>query len=334
MKHSNDFLIGGVVLAVIVAMIAGILWTERVDIGRRERTVIARFRDVGNIEVGDPAVIRGVRGGQIEAIELAPNGWVNVRMSIDRDVRLPLDPVVLLSEASLFGEWEATITERGSIPHDPAIQHEIADASGERGVLPGSSLPGIAKLTTVAGQIAGDFASVADRVQLAFNDSAARELRASFRNVADLSAILANTVRAHATDLDTLSRELRTTIVSLNRTAAMAERIAQRVDTASSGGQLHQIVDDAAHAATDLRSSSAQINQIADRLTQSQGRLDVLLATGDSVLVKLNGSQGSLGRMLTDPHVYQDSDSLLVELRTLIADIHSNPKKYFSFHVF
>lgn len=334
MKRTNDFLVGAVVLVVGVALVGAILWVQQTDVGQREQHVVARFRDIGNARVGNAAVIRGVRGGHIDALELAPNGWVHVRMSIDRDVRLPQDPVVLLNESSLFGEWQATIAERSSLPHDETVRLQVAEASGAGDVLPGATLPGIGKLTAVAGQIAGDVASVAGRVEVAFDDQAARELRGSIRNVSEFSTILSRTVRAHASDLDSLSNQLRSAILSLNRTAASAQRFSERLDSSASGGEIKKLVEDAAHAAAELREASTQIRDLSQQLAKSQGRLDTFLANGDSVMKKINAGQGSLGLLVNDPSIYRRSDSLLAELRGLVADIKANPKKYVNVHVF
>ena len=85
---------------------------SQADIGDRRTRVLARFRDVGNAQVGNPVVLRGVRAGQVESMELAPGGWVTVGLSIERSLTLPTDAVVLLGEASLFGEWQASMLER------------------------------------------------------------------------------------------------------------------------------------------------------------------------------------------------------------------------------
>jgi phospholipid/cholesterol/gamma-HCH transport system substrate-binding protein len=334
MRRTNDFLVGAVVLAVTAALIVAILWIQQADVGQRQQHVVARFRDVGNARVGNAAVIRGVRGGHIDALELAPSGWVHVRMLIDRDVRLPHDPVVLLNESSLFGDWQATIAERSSLPHDETVRAQIADASGQGDVLPGATLPGIGKLTAVAGQIAGDVANVAGRVEVAFDEQAARELRGSIRNVSDLSTVLSRTVRAHASDLDSLSNQLRTAIISLNRTSSSAQSFAERLDSSASSGEIKRLVEDAAHAANELRQTTVQIHDLSARLAVSQGRLDSFLANGDSVMKKINTGQGSLGLMVNDPSIYRRSDSLLAELRGLVADLKANPKKYVNVHVF
>jgi phospholipid/cholesterol/gamma-HCH transport system substrate-binding protein len=334
MRRTNDYLVGMIVLLVILTLTGATLWVKQTDIGERRSKVVARFRDVGNARVGNAVVIRGVRAGTIEAIELARGGWVHVRMNLDRSMQLPGTPVVLLNESSLFGEWQATITQRSALPHDETVQAQIAESSGGDDVLPGATLPDIAKLTAVAGQIAGDVANVAGRVEIAFDERAARELRSSIRNFADLSTTLSQTVRSHAGDLDTLSRGMQSAVSSLNRTALSAAQIAARVDSSSTTGEIRQIVDDMSHAAAELRRGSAQIRMMSEQLSKTQGRLDSFLTNGDAVLVKLNSGQGSLGLLLNDPSLYRNSDSLLTQLRGLVTEVRTNPKKFVSVRIF
>jgi phospholipid/cholesterol/gamma-HCH transport system substrate-binding protein len=334
MRRTNDYLVGMVVLLVILTLTGATLWVKQTDLGERRSKVVARFRVVGNARVGNAVVIRGVRAGTIEAIELARGGWVHVRMNLDRSMQLPGTPVVLLNESSLFGEWQATITQRSALPHDETVQAQIAESSGGDDVLPGATLPDIAKLTAVAGQIAGDVANVAGRVEIAFDERAARELRSSIRNFADLSTTLSQTVRSHAGDLDTLSRGMQSAVSSLNRTALSAAQIAARVDSSSTTGEIRQIVDDMSHAAAELRRGSAQIRMMSEQLSKTQGRLDSFLTNGDAVLVKLNSGQGSLGLLLNDPSLYRNSDSLLTQLRGLVTEVRTNPKKFVSVRIF
>jgi len=334
MKRINDALVGLVTVAVVVALVVAVTWVRQADIGRHQRTVVARFRDVGNARVGNAVVIRGVVGGRIEGIELGETGWVDVRMKLDPTVRLPRDPVVLLNESSLFGEWQATIVEREALPADDVVQREIAAATVPGDRLPGASLPGIGKLTAVAGQIAGDVATVAGRVEVAFDDSAARELRGSFRNVAELSSTLAKVVRSHASDLDTLSRQLSGVIGSLDRATRTVEVTAQRVDSATTSPEMRNIVTDLSVGAVELRRTATQVRTLSDRFAASQGHLDVLLANGDSILVKINAGRGSLGLLVNDPTMYYRTDSLVAQLRALAADIQANPKKYVSVRIF
>jgi phospholipid/cholesterol/gamma-HCH transport system substrate-binding protein len=37
---------------------------------------------------------------------------------------------------------------------------------------------------------------------------------------------------------------------------------------------------------------------------------------------------------VNDPRLYSNSDSLMVELRALVADIRANPRRYFNLRIF
>ena len=125
---------------------------------------MVRSRDVGGVALGNPVVIRGVRSGQVESIALGERGWVVLTLGIDRDVTLPSDPVVLLAASSLFGEWQATITDATGLPADRELRAAISESRTSGDTLAGAVLPDIAQLTTVAGRIAGDVGGKAERV--------------------------------------------------------------------------------------------------------------------------------------------------------------------------
>ena len=335
MKRTNDFVVGLTILVGAAIIIGATLWVKQADLGNRQERVSARFRDVGNVRVGAAVVLRGVRAGRVEAIELARDGWVEVRMALDPDVRLPRDPVVLLNESSLFGEWQATITEESAIPRDEAVARQLADAKrGAGDMIPGATLPDIAQLTAVAGRIAGDVATVAGRVEVAFDDAAARELRSSIRNFASMSSTLAQTVRAQSRNLDALSGDMRLGMQRLASAAESVERVAERVDSSTATGQLKQIVTNVGDAAAQLRAASEEIRLMSRELTRSQGRLDSFLTRSDSVMNKINSGQGSLGLLVNDPALYHNSDSLVTQLRKLTADFQANPKRYVNLSIF
>ncbi|HEX6049206.1 MAG TPA: MlaD family protein [Gemmatimonadaceae bacterium] len=335
MKRNNDFIVGLTVLFGVVAIIAATLWVKQADLRDRNERVTARFRDVGNVRVGAAVVLRGVRAGRVESIELARDGWVQVAMALDPEVQLPRDPVVLLNESSLFGEWQATITEEAAIPRDEVVARQLAEArQAGGGALPGATLPDIAQLTAVAGRIAGDVASVAGRFEVAFDDQAARELRSSIQNFATLSAALSRTVRQQSTNLDALSADMRRGMRRLADAAESVQQVAERVDSSTATGQVRHIVDDVATAAATLKEMSEEMRAMSRQLTRSQGRLDSVLQTTDSVMMKINSGQGSVGLLMNDPTLYRQSDSLVVELRALVADFRANPKKYVNLSIF
>ncbi len=334
MKRANDFAVGLTILGAIVVITAGIVWMKQADIGQQKSHFVARFRDVGSARPGTPVVIRGVRSGRVEAMELATGGWVEVRMSLDPSVSLPARPVVLLNESSLFGEWQATVLGRDGVPRDEEVVRQLNEADQGDAILPGATLPDIAKLTAVAGRIAGDVASVAERFEVAFDDRAAAELRTSIRNVSDLSAALARTVRDQSRQLDSVSGDVRVGVKSLVRAAELLHSVAGRVDSSTSRGEVAKVVTDAGEAARQLRLVSTTLLSISEQLGRSQQGLQSVLAKSDSVATKINSGRGSLGRMVNDSSLYLHTDSLLIEFRAFLADLQRNPKRYVQVRIF
>lgn len=333
-KRSNDFLLGAVIIGAILLIVAVSLFLRETEIGGKRNRVTAKFTDVGQIQVGNLVVIRGVKAGKVEAIELDADGWVRIRLNLDDNISLPRDPVVLLGASSLFGEWQAMVMERTAVPSNRDVAAALVAASGDKRALPGAVLPDVAQLTTVAGGIAGDVASVAQRVQVAFNDSAARELRSSIRSVSRLSAELERTVRVQSKNLDTVSVNVRAGAADLSRAAQAFLRTVSRIDSATSAGEVRAIVQESQHAASQVREASARLNQITLSLERTETHLRDVMARADSVLFKVDTGEGTLGLLVNDPRLYQNTDSLLMELRALLADVKKQPKRYFGFRIF
>jgi len=333
-RRTNDFLVGASVIIVSVLLIIAVLWVRQADLGGKTRHVIARTRDVGGVALGNPVVIRGVRAGQVEGIALGERGWVVLKFAIDKGVSLPADPVVLLVAASLFGEWQVTVTDATGVPPDRDLRAALLAAHTSGDTLAGAVLPDIAQLTSVAGRIAGDVAKVSDRVQVAFDDKAAGELRESIKNFALLSTELARTVQQQSKNLDHISNGVQQGLATVNAAAVNLNHFSDRVDSATSRGELQQIVTNSQNAARELMEATKSLRKLSDDVNLTQARLSAAVSRTDSVLLKINGGQGTLGRMLNDPHLYHNSDSLVMELRSLVADIKKNPKRYINLRVF
>ncbi|MDQ6610803.1 MAG: MlaD family protein [Gemmatimonadota bacterium] len=333
-RRKNDFVVGLTVLVVSSLVIATVLWLKQASFRSASRPLAVRSRDVGGLALGNPVVVRGVRAGKIDAIELGDSGWVNVTLGVDRNVSLPRDPVVLLFASSLFGEWQATIADAAALPADAELRAHIAEARTSHDTLAGAVLPDIAQLTTVAGRIAGDVATVSERVQVAFDDKAAGELRLSIRNFAQLSGELATTVRKQSRNLDSLSSSANVGVSKILSAAATIDKIAARVDSSTSEDQLRQIVTNTRNAARELVAATTRLRMISDSASTTQSKLHSVMAQADSLLAKVNGRRGSLGLLVNDSKLYHNTDSLIVELRALVADVKKNPKKYVNVKVF
>ncbi len=333
-RRNNDFLVGATVLLAAALLIVTVLWVRQSGVGSKTRSVIARTRDVGGAAVGNPVVIRGVRSGQVERIALGERGWVVLTMAIDRGVSLPADPVVLIVASSLFGEWQVTVADASGVPADRALRAALVEAHTAGDTLAGAVLPDIAQLTSVATRIAGDVAKVSDRMQVAFDDSAANELRATLRNFSQLSAELARTVRVQSKNLDLISADVQQGLKTVSTASANLNRFSSRADSATSRGELQAIVANAQTAAQSLVAATTHLRDVAAGLSKTEAQLQRVVSRADSVFIKVNSGQGTLGQLVNDPRLYQHGDSLVNELRALVDDIKKNPKRYFNLRVF
>lgn len=334
-KRANDWIVGAVVLGTMLVLIAATMYLQEADIGGDRTNVTARFRDVGNMQVGNAVVIRGVTAGRVERITLADEGWVTVDLRLNSGIDLPPDPVVLVQAATLFGEWQAVITSRGAAPGINEVFFQLQDSVGAPpATLPGAVLPDIAQLTSVAGGIAGNVASVAERVRVAFDDSAARELRTTIRNFNTMSQQLAQTVRTQSRNLDSVASNVRAGAADLSEGMSALQRSISRLDSATSEGEVQRIVSEVQLAATNMRMVSERVSAIALSLERSEASLRGALTQADSILGRVNRGEGSLGLLVTDPSLYRNSDSLMIDLRALLADFRRNPKRYFDLSIF
>ena len=334
-KRRNDWLVGLTVLSTMIVLIAGTMYLQQADLGARRTSISARFRDVGNMQVGNGVVIRGVNAGRIERISLAEKGWVVAEMKLNEGIKLPDDPVVLIQAATLFGEWQAVITARTAAPGIREVVLQLEDTVGApAATLPGGVLPDIAQLTSVAGGIAGNVASVAERVRVAFDDSAARELRGTIRNFNTMSNQLTRTVREQSRNLDSVAVDVRVGANELARGMGNFQRSIARLDSATSRGEVERIIGETQQAAINLRQVSERLATMSASLERSEASLRGALGKADTILGRIERGEGSLGLMVNNPSLYNNSDSLVMDLRSLIADFRRNPKRYVNLSIF
>jgi phospholipid/cholesterol/gamma-HCH transport system substrate-binding protein len=335
-RRASDWTVGAAVLGTMIVLIAFTMYLQRADLfGARRDVVIARFRDVGNMQVGNGVVIRGVNAGRVERIALADDGWVVATLTLNEGIVLPADPVVLVQAATLFGEWQAVITARSATPPIREVFAQIDDtvAAPERS-LPGAVLPDIAQLTSVAGGIAGNVASVAERVRVAFDDSAAKELRSSIRNFNSMSTELARTVRSQSRNLDSVAVNVLEGVEDVSAGAAALQRSMSRLDSATSQGEVQRIMGETQLAAVNLRVVSERLAAISRSLERSEASFHSIATKTDTLLGRIERGDGSLGLMVNNPSLYRNTDSLVIDLRSLLADFRRDPKKYVNLSIF
>ena len=62
-------------------------------------------------------------------------------------------------------------------------------------------------------------------------------------------------------------------------------------------------------------------------------RLTSLTERFDELLTRLNDGQGTAGQLLKDKQLYENMNGAVTDLRTLVADIRKDPRKYLNVRV-
>jgi len=62
-------------------------------------------------------------------------------------------------------------------------------------------------------------------------------------------------------------------------------------------------------------------------------KLDDTVTKLDSILTQINSGQGTMGKLLKDPTLYNQADQMMANSSDLVTAIRKNPKKYLTIHL-
>lgn len=328
-RRRSDVLVGVVVLLGAVLILFGILWLRGGGLGRDRITLQARFSDVGQLLEGNAVKVYGVPIGRVEDIALDPRGGgVIATMQLDEDVRLPEDPVVVLSPESMFGDWQAEIVARAEHP-----EYDYTEAP-DPSVLPGYSLPDISRLTAVADRIAQNMATLSERFELAFTEETAANIRIAIENIQQVSEQLTGMVGGQQRAIDELAANLQEITETLGGAAETVERAFAQLEVAVGEDRLIAIVNNVERTTARTDSLTRELMVMSRDLQHAAATADSTLQTLGNVAASVERGEGSLGRLLTDTMLYVGIRETSLELQALVRDIRENPRRYFTVRVF
>jgi len=335
MKRRDELIVGATILLTLVIVVVGAVWLSQVRLGAGGSVATARFRTVGGLSAGNPVVLRGVRVGRVRKIEITAEDWVVTELHIYEDVLLPPRPAVIAASASLFGEWQAEIISLDNAPEDPNVQRELREAVVEGDdTWPGSTLPDIGQLTAQANRIATDIATVSNRIQTALDSQTVLDVQRSIRGFGHMADTLTRFAAQQTTVFGEVSENIRSGSDVVTNAALSLERALARLDSATSDGELDSLLNSVRDASGEMREAVSSFMSIMQAVKENEESFVNVLVGADSVMSRLRNMTGTLGLLVGDSTLYRETAVAVIELRELIADIKSNPRKYFKFSVF
>ena len=358
MKLKNEALVGLTVILGIITAIMGAVWLSGRSWGAEYKQVVASFSAVGQLAQGNPVTFRGVNVGRVSKIELSPRGTgVYVTMDVRPDVPLGGDAGVLLGSASLFGDWQAQIVSQSEFPD------LLFTSTPRRDVLPGASLPDISELTAVAARIASDIETLSERIQIAVTPETAVEIRKTIENVSAASERLSGFLESQTRTYSQVGTNVLASTENIRQATAAAQATMNDVRASLRGGDVQQILTNARVASENLTALTSELRgagagvpglvaqadstlgafgRTAESLNSTIAGLQpglaevgptvtearTLITNFNTLLTHLSSQQGTIGRLMQDPALYEEFQRLVVSMQRLMADIQANPAKY------
>lgn len=353
MKLKNEVTVGLVVLASIAVLVASAFWLSGKPWGQEQQELYAIFEEVGELNSGNPVKYRGVQVGRVTEISLAAGGGgVLVEMLVSPDITMPPQAAVVLSPASLFGDWQAELI---SMSQQPDL---VFSTTSEPGILPGAALPDITELTAVGARIAEDLETLSNRVDLAFTEETALRIRQTIENIEGISQQLTGFVEQQTQTYASMGDNMLAATQNVAEVSATVERIAGGVEQevpliVANARQASQNLEElsiriqaateglptfVARADTTLQivsgvaqSVDAMVQQLEPQMTEvgpliAEARLAV--ASLQRASERIESGEGTLGRLMEDPALYEETQAAIATLRRLMADMQANPGKY------
>lgn len=276
----------------------------------------ARFRDASGLHLGGKVVVAGLPVGQIS--ELSVDGrFAKVTFRVRRDVEVWSSAVVVKKATSLLGENYLEIDPGGA---EAALPDGTRQAA--RRLAAGDQVPRVVEATTP------------DQLLRRIEETLP-EVDAVLVSVKDLSEdvrrIVNGPLASVSTRIDALvQKESGTVSDILARAASSMARIDQittdiRTITRGADGRVASILDNLDQASAEARglvtSARSEVEQTGAAVRQKLDSLDGVVRSADSIGKKIDGDQGTLGRLVNDPAIADNVEQITDDAKGFLGSI-------------
>ncbi len=261
------------------------------------------YKDIAGLTATTPVYISGYKAGIIEEIKYnKENNNFAVIFSLKSEFEIPSNSIAEIYSADIMGTRYLRITY-------------------------GNSKTIAKKGDTFEGRIESDMMS---------------ELTASIGPLKDQLSSLINNLNTTLISVNSLLDEnaitqLHSSFENLNETLSNAENFTDSLTRLSP--HLNEIVTNLEYlsgnfkdSGDDIESSLSNINNITTQL--SEAKLEEAVNNLNTLLVKIQDQEGSLGKLITTDSLHNSINSTISSIDTLIKKITENPKKYIKVSVF
>ncbi|MFT4204847.1 MAG: MlaD family protein [Chitinophagaceae bacterium] len=318
MKISNETKIGALTLVSIVLLFLGFNFLKGKNLFQTGFYLYANYPDTKGLQPSNPVVINGYQVGTVYNISADDKslGTIKVELKLNDTYNIPQNSVATI-EANPLGASRIVITLGTS------TQYLHSKDSIKTGV----NLGMLAALTDKLGPTAENLASV-----LAHMDTLVINVNTVLNtdNKGSITSILDNlnkTTAEFAGTATSLKRMLDAQSGSISRTMDNVQSITSNM--ASNNQKINHVMSNLETTTNQL--SAADIKGIVGKLNVSATELNQTIADLNK---KLNSTNGTAGALLNDRQLYDNINSTVRSMNTLLDDLRVHPKRYVNISIF
>lgn len=296
--------IGIYAVVILLCAWAGIRFLSGVDVFGRHAIYYAHYEQVNGVQNAAAVMIRGVKIGKVSEIRVSPDDptSVEVVLSIPRSYRLPVD-----SEAKIFST---------SIMGSKAIE-----------IVLGSSSEILESGSDINSGYTKDLMAVADSELDYYKDKITTLVENFNTTLKSLNSLVDNNNKSITEALAHLNS------ITAGLDGAIGKDKQQLADIVASIDKFTKALsENSAH----IDSIMTNVDSVTSALAENNSgeSLGESLAELNSVLAKINGGEGTVGRLICDEQLYANLNQASANLSALLADLKEHPKRYVHFSLF
>ncbi|HET9056899.1 MAG TPA: MlaD family protein [Chitinophagaceae bacterium] len=314
MKVSNETKVGALTAIAITLLILGFNFLKGKSVLARTNRIYAVFDHVGGLKQSNPVMINGLKVGTVYDIFEQSKDIRKIIVSINllKDVNIPSNSTANIKPS--FTEATSLDINLGNATTFLGSGDTIASITkpGVLDQLSNSAAPAVDSVKKAAAMLG----KVLENVNSIFDPNTKGNLQTVISNI----KILTERLTATAADLQAMmDAQTGAVAKSMNNLESFSGNLAKNND------RFDSIMSNLNNVTTQL--SQSEIKETINNLNKSLNELK-------TTLTKINNSEGSLGKLINDPSLYNSLMSNLRSVNTLVDDLKVHPKRYVSFSVF
>ena len=301
MKLSKEIKAAFFVLTTILLFIFGFNFLKGSSLLDRQKTIYAVYDEVDGLLVGANVMINGLSIGNVTELDFLPN---STKILVTLKVKDKLN----FSSKSTASIYETGVLGGLAISIEPIFERESIVKTGD--TLSSSVRPGLTEL--INRQI----------------EPLSRQLQSTITSVDSIFTGASNVLnRQTQEEIKESINVLTSAIKAINNSSIIIEETL----TAKSS-QINNTIDNFEKISSNLSEVSDELNSFG--LSNLLSNLEVSVDGISSIVDKLDSDKSTIGKLINEDEVYNNLNSSIESLNSLISDIKANPKKYVHFSVF